>query len=194
MICFVCFCCVQALYTHLRFFESWFCAENSSGFERVSSYSFYLLQRDAAGPISMFKIVLSRMIHISNAKWKSIRSHNNENCNGNTEACEKNLFLFCRLVVKILKCPGILIAWRNSAQITVFKYCHGSSWFVCCILCGRDATEYWIVDIVLFLVLISLTDSGKKNGGSYFSFLVSFRAILSSMTKSIALGSYVSSI
>lgn len=69
MIClFVCFCCVQALYTHLRFFESWFRAENSSGFERVSNYSFYLLERDAAGHISMFKITFSVKVYVSMLK------------------------------------------------------------------------------------------------------------------------------
>lgn len=73
MICwFVWFCCVQALYTHLRLFESCFCAENSSGFERVSNYVFYLLARDAAGHISMLKILFSIKIYIPDAKGKSI--------------------------------------------------------------------------------------------------------------------------
>lgn len=74
MTCF-CFCCVQALYTHLRFLESMFCAENSSGFERVSNYIFYLLAIDAAGHVSIDKILLSRKVYISNAKGKSMRSH-----------------------------------------------------------------------------------------------------------------------
>lgn len=45
------FFCAQALYTYLRFLESWFRAENSSDFERVSNSSFCLLGRDAAGHI-----------------------------------------------------------------------------------------------------------------------------------------------
>lgn len=91
---FVCFCCVQALHTHLRFSESWFRAENSSGFERVSNCSFYLLERDAAGHISMFKILFSVKVYISNAKGKSMKSHGKEHCNSsNRDLCEKPVFV-----------------------------------------------------------------------------------------------------
>lgn len=91
---FVCFCCVQALHTHLRFSESWFRAENSSGFERVSNCSFYLLERDAAGHISMFKILFSVKVYISNAKGKSMKSHGKEHCNSNNRGlCEKPVFV-----------------------------------------------------------------------------------------------------
>lgn len=74
MTCF-CFCCIQALYTHLGFLESVFCAEYSSGFERVSNYSFYLLALDAAGHISIFKIRFPIKVYISNGKGKSMKSH-----------------------------------------------------------------------------------------------------------------------
>lgn len=73
MTCF-CFCCVQALYTHLRFLESVFCADNSSGFERVSNCSFYLLAIDA-GHVFIYKILLSIKVYISNAEGKSMKSH-----------------------------------------------------------------------------------------------------------------------
>lgn len=75
MTCVCLFFCVQALYTHLRFLESVFCAENSSGFERVSNYSFYLLAVDAAGHVSIYKILLSREVNIPIAKGKSMRRH-----------------------------------------------------------------------------------------------------------------------
>jgi len=43
----------------------------------------------------MFKILFSIKVYISNAKGKSIKSHNKENYSGNTEACVKSLTLFC---------------------------------------------------------------------------------------------------
>lgn len=61
-------CRLQALYTDLRFFESWFCAEDSSGFERVSDNSFHLLEGDTAGHISVFKILFSMKMYLTVAK------------------------------------------------------------------------------------------------------------------------------